>query len=709
MASASVSTTSNHQGRMATLTVEETSYSIENNTSTVTWTLEVKGGSSNYYNAYEVAAYVNGSTVYGPTSKTWDTQTFPAARGTRTGTITITHNADGSASAMPFSIRGAFFNNNPTTVNGTALTLTTIPRATTPSCAGGTLGNNITITTTPASNSFTHTIKIWNGSTLKQTISNVGSSTTWNPSLATYGSEIVSSKVYTLECITYNGSTQIGTKSISVTLSFPSTGYAPTCTVSVSPENSAFPSGWPSAMYVQYKSRVNVTVGFTGQYGATLSSRTSTVEGVSNSNANWTSNLLSSSGSHTVSATVKDNRNRTGSATSSAFTVIPYYSPRINTSTVSRTDTQLSVVYAFDIAPVNYSSSNRNAHTFKVEYKKTSASSWTTLVNNTSDYSKSNTTATATIEAASSYDIRFTVTDSCGSVSTTTQVGTAFDLMNFNSSGLAMAIGKISEASSSEQLFEVGMPAILNRIVSPGGRVTSLDFAHTYPHSRVSMQLNCASSSVSSNSPGDGYVQTFFWDNSGAWDTQLYLPDSSSVRPKLRHRGGGSWPSTWREIAMTSDLPSVGNGTITMQINGSSKGTFTTNQSGNTTINMGTGYLTSHQTNVTKGGSAVTSGYYLRFPTIKMQICWCQLAHDQISIKANQVTNVVKEFTFPVAFSEVPMVCTFMNSGSSAATVGYIQHSAFNITTTKFEWRGFSKDSSARTPSIGYLAIGPYS
>lgn len=122
---ASVSTTQNYGGRMATLTVVESSYDISTNTSTVTWTLEVKGGSSNYYNAYQVAAYVNGTTVYGPTTKAWDTKVFPAAKGTKTGTVSIVHKDDGTADPVPFAIRGSFYNNNPTTVNGTPLALST--------------------------------------------------------------------------------------------------------------------------------------------------------------------------------------------------------------------------------------------------------------------------------------------------------------------------------------------------------------------------------------------------------------------------------------------------------------------------------------------------------------------------------------------------------------------------------------------------------
>ena len=55
--------------------------------------------------------------------------------------------------------------------------------------------------------------------------------------------------------------------------------------------------------------------------------------------------------------------------------------------------------------------------------------------------------------------------------------------------------------------------------------------------------------------------------------------------------GGGSGNLLWRgtKVATTSDIPSVptvNNGTLTIQKNGTSVGTFTANQSGNTTANI---------------------------------------------------------------------------------------------------------------------------
>lgn len=42
----------------------------------------------------------------------------------------------------------------------------------------------------------------------------------------------------------------------------------------------------------------------------------------------------------------------------------------------------------------------------------------------------------------------------------------------------------------------------------------------------------------------------------------------------------------WRRLALMSDMPAVGNGTITVQASGTTVGTFTVNQGGNSTINI---------------------------------------------------------------------------------------------------------------------------
>lgn len=119
--------TSSYGGRYLKLTVTEESYSIADNTSTVKWVLESLAGSHNYYDAYGVKVTIAGTVVYGPTTSYASNQKFPAAKGSKSGTVTIAHNPDGTASDITFVLRGSVFNNNPKDYSGT-LPLSTIPR-----------------------------------------------------------------------------------------------------------------------------------------------------------------------------------------------------------------------------------------------------------------------------------------------------------------------------------------------------------------------------------------------------------------------------------------------------------------------------------------------------------------------------------------------------------------------------------------------------
>ena len=119
--------TSAYSGRYLKLTVVEESTSISANTSTVRWTLESIGGSSSYYTIYNCSVVVNGQTVYNSGTTNWDKKVFPAKTGSTTGTITVAHNNDGTASAIGFTLHGKVYVSGDENKSGT-LPLSTIPR-----------------------------------------------------------------------------------------------------------------------------------------------------------------------------------------------------------------------------------------------------------------------------------------------------------------------------------------------------------------------------------------------------------------------------------------------------------------------------------------------------------------------------------------------------------------------------------------------------
>lgn len=119
--------TSSYDGRYLKLTVYEESYSIANNTSTVRWTLESIGGSANYYTIYNWGVWVNGQQIYGTQTTYWNSYNFPAKTGSATGTITVNHNADGSAGNVGFQLNGCVYYNRSNSYTG-SISLTKIPR-----------------------------------------------------------------------------------------------------------------------------------------------------------------------------------------------------------------------------------------------------------------------------------------------------------------------------------------------------------------------------------------------------------------------------------------------------------------------------------------------------------------------------------------------------------------------------------------------------
>lgn len=123
MASCSISGWGGAEGRTYTLTVVEQSYSATANTSVVKWTLSASGGSS--WMDYYLYASVNGTVVYNQ-SGSWSKGSFPAATGSTSGTMTISHGSDGKKT-IGFYIEGYAVQYSTKSASG-SLALTNIDR-----------------------------------------------------------------------------------------------------------------------------------------------------------------------------------------------------------------------------------------------------------------------------------------------------------------------------------------------------------------------------------------------------------------------------------------------------------------------------------------------------------------------------------------------------------------------------------------------------
>ena len=338
------------------------------------------------------------------------------------------------------------------------MTLTTIPRASTPSVSGTTIGSSMTITTNRASSSFTHTLTYSIGSLSGTIATGVGASTTWTiPASLANAIPNATSGTLTINCTTYSGSTNIGSKSITCTISVPSSYVPSISSVSLSEAVSGIASKF--GCYVQGKSKISGTVSASGTYSSTIKSYKITINGATYTSSTFTTGVLNTTGSNTCSVTVTDSRGRTASK-SATFTVVAYSNPYITTfsvvrcngdGTVSENGAYAKVVVKGGVSSVN----SKNSYSYKLEYKTTSASSYTNYSISNSAYTIDKTYANISVSTDSSYDFRLTISDYFTSATKTISLSSVFQLMNYNSSGKGLAIGKVSEKDA----FEVGMPA----------------------------------------------------------------------------------------------------------------------------------------------------------------------------------------------------------------------------------------------------------
>ena len=140
----------------------QSSQSVSNNTTTISWKLE-EIQSSGYISSSASKSWsvtVNGSNYSGTNTVGINSN---STRTLASGNTTIGHNADGSKS-FSYSFSQQFdINYNGTwigTVSGSSSgTLNTIPRASSVSATNANIGSAITITISRASSSFTHTLR----------------------------------------------------------------------------------------------------------------------------------------------------------------------------------------------------------------------------------------------------------------------------------------------------------------------------------------------------------------------------------------------------------------------------------------------------------------------------------------------------------------------------------------------------------------------
>lgn len=414
------------------LIVTEKSTNVANNTSTVEWQLVGWLGTSNsaywYSNNYHsISVTINGTTVYSLANTTQKsisigtnhTQASPLVIAS--GSTTVNHNSDGSKTCSA-SFSCVYRYNSSFTWSGRGqLTLTTIPRASSFSVSGNTIGSDVKFTINRASTSFTHRLRysLTNGTKSESgTIaSSVGSSYTWKmPSdFANYVPNSTSLSGLTLYVDTYNGSTLIGTKSLSVTIYIPSTMKPKITALSNTPfsYNSTI-NGWGE--YICGYSRNKCTITAEGSYGSSITKYeiSDGAETVSGSDKTQTSPLLKNI-TNKLTVTVTDSRGRTASVVTT-ITTISYSKPYLKNIECFRCDSSGNEIgngkYIYIKASSIYKTCNgHNQATIKYAVYKKSDYSSVTSGTLTSDTGK----IVSGLSETTTYIVVLNIKDSVGS------------------------------------------------------------------------------------------------------------------------------------------------------------------------------------------------------------------------------------------------------------------------------------------------------
>ena len=320
--------------------------------------------------------------------------------------------------------------------------------ATQPSLSAATveMGKTITINTPAVNSAYRHTLRYAFGSAAGTIATGIASSVSWTPPVS-LANQIPSATAGsgTIYCDTYSGSTLLGTKSVSITLTVPGSVVPSAGTLSAALIDDTSGTG----LYVKGMGKAKLTLsGASGAYGSSITSFTITGGGWSASASTLTTGTLASAGNITFTATVTDSRGRKASTTR-AITVIDYTKPGVAGYDVYRCDAdgnrkKAGTYFAVEIN-ASYSAITGNTLSITARYKKQSESSYGTAANVTNN--GKTVIGGGNIGASTTYDVVVTVADKYNSLSIPRTLSTKSVLQSFKRSAGA-AIGKVAELAN---------------------------------------------------------------------------------------------------------------------------------------------------------------------------------------------------------------------------------------------------------------------
>lgn len=472
-----------------TITVTENSYSVENNSSNVTVSINFYRTNTGY------TTYGNGTVYCFIYNDTYSQTVTPSDAITNSGidlfteTLDIPHNEDGTRNLNV----AAYISHERFTSDSHDfyVDLTTIPRVSEMTYPiTWTLGDELSFTIDRKLSSFRDTLsyhctytengvpKAYSGDILTKSSA---TSAKFTPPFdwAKHSPNVIRGMAsFTLS--TYDSSgTLIGSTVKNSWFTIPDT-VIPDCSISLSDTSSIWVSGSKKSCleyfgkYVSGVSAIYAEITASGAYGSTIKSYSGSYPGGSFSTRSFNISTNGLSGACQIDATVRDSRNRKNSASASA-SIAEYSPPKVTALSVrrckSKTDSTedeqgnyTQVTYGYEI--VNVAGTNKNAKSIVLKYKTTSGSEseWITQNLTASAYSG---TGSIILETSSdnSYVFSFTVSDSISSSSKSTSVSTGYCIYHVPATGKGITFGGIADGDG----FNVKMPATFSSTINASG------------------------------------------------------------------------------------------------------------------------------------------------------------------------------------------------------------------------------------------------
>lgn len=498
-----------------------------------------------------------------------------------TNSVKVPHNADGTKT-ITISGSGVITG---TTLSSTTIsanvTLDTIPRKSSLTASNGTLGTAQTLTIKPEADGFKHSIRYKCGSVDTAIITKTDkTSISFTPPLTLAAQNTTGTTVsITFTLYTFSGDTQIGTTTKTISCSIPAS-VKPTCELTVSDA-----AGYVSTFfaYVQGQSQLAISVAAEEAHSSPITGYTVTADGKTYSAASVTTPVLSGSGELTVSATVKDKRGRSGTA-SMQIPVLAYTAPRITSLNVHRCDDNGVENDQGEYVKATFSSAverlvGRNTASYTLAYKKTADSSYTTieLTDYSNNYAVSGASYIFEADSGSSYDVQISVSDYFQTETRSTTASTARTLVHWNAAGDGIAFGKLSEKSDAFEcafeMFDRFGTEIGNGLAAyTGSGDAAIDPDTTIePHILTNL-----------NTPMGGsyfmHIYTSFYNTKSktANRAQIAIPYNQTGSMYHRYYASGTW-SDWRrhvnadeigyKLLWTNDSPSENLSPQTISLN----------------------------------------------------------------------------------------------------------------------------------------------